>query len=369
VLYPTSEDAAYIMAVGYDGERKVIYRGQAATLKSDRFYSLVSKSTGGALSCGTSTSVDLDNNLTWSVTRAAENAGRADQIWALQNIDGYKYLYNPQSDCYLGGTGNTAFTQLYPAGDAAYFTFDSVDENANTWTVALNGGSQYLNSYSSTNTGYWSGGSGDANNVWTIKEVKEYNATLNSYGFLNTCLPFAVTVPDGYTANIVTGIKKDGNVTFAIMEELTGVVPARTPIILLGKKSTTCKLTLVYGDDTPAPAVNLLKGSNLKTTGFAKGSVMSTATTGVATDIDCAVGALKASTLTYAAMNKSFLMTEDTDNAQVAYLTLDSNPTPVTDITAADITASEDIYDLQGRRVEKTVKGGIYIIKGKKVIK
>ncbi len=153
------------------------------------------------------------------------------------------------------------------------------------------------------------------------------------------------------------------------MEELTGVVPARTPIILLGKKSTTCKLTLVYGDDTPAPALNLLNGSNLKTTGLAKGSVMSTAATGVATDIDCAVGALKASTLTYAAMNKSFLMTEDTDNAQVAYLTLDSNPTPVTDITAADITASDDIYDLQGRRVEKTVKEGIYIIKGKKVIK
>ena len=153
------------------------------------------------------------------------------------------------------------------------------------------------------------------------------------------------------------------------MEELTGVVPAKTPIILLGQKSTTCKLTLVYGDDTPAPAVNLLKGSNLKTTGFAKGSVMSTAATGVATDIDCAVGALKASTLTYAAMNKSFLMTEDTDNAQVAYLTLDSNPTPVTDLTAPAIAASGDFYDLPGRRADKAMSGGIYIIKGKKVIK
>ncbi|MBO6058991.1 MAG: hypothetical protein J6P67_02470, partial [Bacteroidaceae bacterium] len=334
-----------------------------------RFYSLVSKSTGGALSCGTSTSVDLDNNLTWSVTRAAENAGRADQIWALQNINGYKYLYNPQSDCYLGGTGNTAFTQLYQAGNAAYFTFDSVDENANTWTVALNGGSQYLNSYSSTNTGYWSGGSSDANNVWTIKEITEYSATLNSYGFLNVCLPFAVTVPDGYTANVVTGIKKDGDVTFAIMEELTGVVPARTPIILLGKKSTTCKLALVYGDKTPAPTVNLLKGSNLKTTGYTKNTLLSTAATGVATGIDCALGALKASTLTYAAVNKSFLMTADVDNASIAYLTLESDPTPVIDITAGDTDANDDIYDLQGRKVEKTVKGGIYIIKGKKVIK
>ena len=369
VLYPTSEDAAYIMAVGYDGERKVIYRGQAATLKSDRFYSLVSKSTGGALSCGTSTSVDQDNKLTWSVARAAENAGRADQIWAVESINGKRYLYNPQSGCYLGGTGSTAFTQLYPVGEAAYFTFESVDESANTWTVALNGGSQYLNAYSSTNTGYWSGGSGDANNIWTIKEITEYSATLNSYGFLNVCLPFAVTVPDGYTANVVTGIKKDGDVTFAIMEELTGVVPARTPIILLGKKSITCKLALVYGDKTPAPTVNLLKGSNLKTTGYTKNTLLSTAATGVATGIDCAVGALKASTLTYAAVNKSFLMTANVDNASIAYLTLESDPTPVIDITAGDTDANDDIYDLQGRRVEKTVKGGIYIIKGKKVIK
>jgi hypothetical protein len=53
----------------------------------------------------------------------------------------------------------------------------------------------------------------------------------------------------------------------------------------------------------------------------------------------------------------------------IAYRTLESDPTPVIDITAGDTDANDDIYDLQGRRVEKTVKGGIYIIKGKKVIK
>ena len=62
-------------------------------------------------------------------------------------------------------------------------------------------------------------------------------------------------------------------------------------------------------------------------------------------------------------------MTADVDNASIAYLTLESDPTPVIDITAGDTDANDDIYDLQGRRVEKTVKGGIYIIKGKKVIK
>ena len=369
VLYPGDDDAAYIMAVGYDGERKVIYRGQAASLKAGKFYSIVSKNQGNALSCGASTSVDQDGKFTWSIARAAASASKADQIWTVESVNSKKYLYNPQSDCYLGGAAGTAFTQLYALDDAAYFTFGSVDENAGTWTVSLNGSSQYLNSYSTTNTGYFTGGSGDANNIWTIQEVKEFSVTLNQFGFLNACLPFAVTLPDGYTANVVTGIKKDGDVTFAIMEELTGVVPARTPVILLGKKSSACKLTLVHGDNTPAPAVNLLKGSNLKTTGYAKGDIMSAVATGVATGIDCAVGALKTSTLTYAAVNKSFLMTADTDNASIAYLTLDSDPTPVIDITADGITANGVIYDLQGRKVEKTAKGGIYIIKGKKVIK
>ena len=80
VLYPGDDDAAYIMAVGYDGERKVIYRGQAASLKAGKFYSIVSKNQGNALSCGASTSVDQDGKFTWSIARAAASASKADQI-------------------------------------------------------------------------------------------------------------------------------------------------------------------------------------------------------------------------------------------------------------------------------------------------
>ena len=369
VLYPSSEDAAYVKAVGYDGERRIIFRGQAPVLQAGKFYSIVSNSKGGALTCGVSSSIDLEGGISWSLARAAESASKADQIWAVVQDSGNKYLYNPQADCYLGGDGSVAFDQLYPLAEAAYYRFDCVDENANTWTIGLRNGSLYLNSYSATSTGYWSGGSSDANNIWVIKEVTSFNVTINGYGFLNICLPFAVRVPEGYSANVVTGIKKVGDVTFAIMEELRGVVPARTPVILLGKKSSTCKLTLVYGDNTAAPAVNLLKGSTLRKTGFVKNSVLSTSATGVATGIECAEGALKVSALTYVAVNKAFLMTDDAENASVAYLTLDDNPTGVNDFTAEGVTDCGDVFDLQGRKVDKVRKGGIYIIKGRKVIK
>ncbi|MBP3689306.1 MAG: M60 family metallopeptidase [Bacteroidaceae bacterium] len=369
VLYPNEEDAAYVKAVGYDGERKIIFRGQAPVLQAGKFYSIVSNSQGGALTCGVATSTDQDDEISWSVTRAAESASKADQIWTVESYANNKYLYNPQSDCYLGGDANTAFTQLFPFEEAAYYRFDCVDESESTWTVALRGEGQYLNSYSSTNTGYWSGGSGDPNNIWVIKEVTDFNVTINSYGFLNVCLPFAVSLPTGYTANVVTEIKKVGDVTFAIMERLWGVVPARTPVILLGKKSSTCKLKLIYGNDTAAPAVNLLKGSTLKRTGYTKYSVLSTSATGDAKDFDCAEGALKASSLTYVAINKAFLQTADVGNISIAYLTLDDNPTGIADITEDDIMACEEVYDLHGRKVEKTSKGGIYIINGRKVIR
>lgn len=370
VLYPSDEDAAYIMAVGYDGTRKEIFRGQAPKLKTGKYYTIVSTGKGGALTGGSGSSVDQSGNYTWSINRATASSTDASQIWAVVSEDSKTYVYNPQTDAYLGGSSGSAFSKLYTKDEAAYFSIESVDQTANTWTLALNGSSQYLNAYSTTSTGYYTGGSGDSNNIWTITEATTFNVKTNSYGFLNSCLPFAYTLPDNLTANIVKEIKVANDTTYAVLEEITGTIPAKTPVILVGKKSTTFSVVPVFGDTTAKPEGNLLKGGTMKVTGFTKNTLIKTVgSAGTATG---AIGVLKQSSATYADADKSYLLSTDITPATTVYLIYEKDiPTAIEEVRG-DQDGSKpqgDIYDLQGRRVNQMQNGGIYIIGGRKIMR
>jgi len=176
VLYPSateeSDASAYIMAVGYDGTRTKIYEKNnfQKGLEANKFYTITSVGKGNSLSCGTGTSIDTKGKITWNLARATKS-NSANFVWFLEKRDGKTYLYNPQSNSYFTGKDGVKTTELCDKASAPYFEAACVDETKGTYTFSLNGGGQYINSYNATETGFWGGGSGDANNIWTVEEV------------------------------------------------------------------------------------------------------------------------------------------------------------------------------------------------------
>lgn len=101
----------------------------------------------------------------------------------------------------------------------------------------MSGTGQYINSYDATGTGLWSGGSSDANNIWTVEEIKTIDFTVPSSGYYLGCCPFAIELPEGLEAYVVGETTKatyEGEeFTYAVMDKVDGnVVPARMPVIL-----------------------------------------------------------------------------------------------------------------------------------------
>ena len=162
-----------------------------------------------------------------------------------------------------------------------------------------------------------------------------------------------MTVPEGMTAYAVTGTEGN-NVTTEVVEFL----PMNVPLLLMrSNASTEVGLSLVYDRTATAPATNILNftNSDLATTGKE-----------------------------YVLYNDEFVKATSTIRQNHCYLLI-TNPAPTRGYysigngndgsTAIDDTlidneetTNDDWYDLQGRRIQKPTKAGIYIVNGKKMI-
>lgn len=162
-----------------------------------------------------------------------------------------------------------------------------------------------------------------------------------------------MTVPEGMTAYAVTGTEGN-NVTTEVVEFL----PMNVPLLLMrSDASTEVGMSLEYDGTATAPATNILNftNSNLATTGKE-----------------------------YVLYNDEFVKATSTIPQNHCYLLI-TNPAPTRGYysighgndgsTAIDDTlidneetTNDDWYDLQGRRIQKPTKAGIYIVNGKKMI-
>ncbi|SEM57609.1 hypothetical protein SAMN04487902_101549 [Prevotella sp. ne3005] len=162
-----------------------------------------------------------------------------------------------------------------------------------------------------------------------------------------------MTVPEGLTAYAVTGTEGN-NVTTEVVEFL----PMNVPLLLMrSNASTEVGMSLVYDGTATAPATNILNftNSDLTTTGKE-----------------------------YVLYNDEFVKATSTIRQNHCYLFI-TNPAPTRGYysigngndgsTAIDDTlidneetTNDDWYDLQGRRIQKPTKAGIYIVNGKKMI-
>ena len=136
----------------------------------------------------------------------------------------------------------------------------------------------------------------------------------------------------------------------ARLTKITTNVPKNTAVFLFGTPSSDVNLTVVPNGQTPALQDNILKGAATSTTLEGTAFMLKKNGTGLV-KVNGAVPAFKA----------YFTATE----AQVREL-LDRGLTGVVSVA----TEAEDapIYDLSGRRVQQTTKGGVYVTNGKKFI-
>lgn len=157
--------------------------------------------------------------------------------------------------------------------------------------------------------------------------------------------PVEYSVPEGVTAYSVKIVNNKARLT-----KITTNVPKNTAVFLYGTPSSDVNLTVVPDGQTPALQDNILKGGATATTLEGTAFMLKKNGTGLV-KVDGAVPAFKA----------YFTATK----AQVREL-LDRGLTGVVSVA----TEAEDapIYDLSGRRVQQTTKGGVYVTNGKKFI-
>lgn len=173
--------------------------------------------------------------------------------------------------------------------------------------------------------------------------------------------PFATLVPEGVKAYYIAA---DGYTNGQTIAKLTAVeadkaIPANQGVILTGTE--TGLVTMV---PAAAEAVAELTGNQLgQTAGAAKEVTENLYVLGKSGEN---VGFFKAKANTKLGMNKAYLMS--TTQTAAIELQFGNEVTGIDAVESATNEADAPIYDLTGRRVNATVKGGIYIQNGKKFI-
>ena len=216
-----------------------------------------------------------------------------------------------------------------------------------------------------------------ANNasLWTIDEVTNleeiaYNTTISNleerYGYSTLYLNYDVTIPAGISAYRADNIDEG----YIHMEEVTGVIPAQTAVVLHGKAGSYALKYTVSDAEQPS---NLLKGTLWKETISKKNGfeyyILANGNKGVGMYIP--TNADNESQFINQA-NKAYLSYEQpaAPIAAFSFRGIINHDGPTTEIDEVESKSEEVqvIYDLQGRKLNAITKPGLYIINGNKIL-
>lgn len=308
-------------------------------------------------------------NIAWNTVSQS-----AAELWQLVSADNGEYLiksantgkyirYESDGVCAKMGTDADRPFTLAPGADIYTFGLwcygtdrddysDMVPSTVDGWSENPVNSGIYSGDYVSTYQGHQFA-------AWNLVEVSSVKLTVGEAGWATANFPFAVTLPTGVKAYVVSAAA-DG---VATLTEVTGTVPAQTPV-LINAAPTTYDLAI------SAEAAEPVSGNRLS------GTLIATA--------------VPAETRAYILVNDAtdgvgfYLMNNDdrTIGANKAYLTLPasvdatslslkSDDGTITGINGVEVSTGADapVYDLQGRRLPQVPEKGIYIQNGKKIMK
>ena len=374
VKMPESGKAYRIKAKYYNGSFKYMYRTNAGKMKVDP--SVPSGYEG--------TFIFRKND---------------DGTYAVVNNYGEYMTYYADGKTGVGGT-NDGFAPQYENGNynADMKFIIAVDKTPTSGTkdswlggfliqgrnTSGDGGNNYYYLMAGPNSDFHNAGvndifysSGNLTSVFYLEEV-EYpnNVTLASFegsqlirnlegNTIGTfSAPFPTVLPTGVTAYYA---HQNTGELISLTEVETAAIPANQGVILVGTTAETTKALMVPAtSEQPANlSSNLFQNSAGRKAGMEEGDfILARGSQGIGfypVNIDNSNGT-EGTTL---AMNKAFLRM-GTSNVAAFRLVVDEEVTAIDGVTTEK--ADAPIYDLSGRRVLNTIKGGIYIQNGKKFI-
>lgn len=303
----------------------------------------------------------LSANSTYKTTRAAfGDGGTASSIFYYKdgkfiNFENGYYIANNTND----GSGFLFYDSSLSTGTSIAFT-----EAANGTTGCYNvlykdDASRALYAMSATSDNvtyiYADGGGktalGNGYNFW-LEDVSTFPVSVSSAGFATLYMPVAVNIPTGVTAYTAT---RSGD--YLVLTALSGVIPANQPVILEASEDSY-NFTL-NTENTDAANAGALTGV-LATAAHVNGSYTLQQPDGE----EVGFYLYNDTDTNYMKGFKAYVAGSVASGAHALLF-----QTPATGIVSAGnaVQAPKAIYDLQGRRVSRAVKG-VYVIDGQKVI-
>ena len=320
-----------------------------------------------------------ENNLVWQGDHTSEeakyiadNADLDDYLWGfVGNLwDGFKMVNKAGKAVSSTGSGDVTVVDDM-ANATAFMAWNSSTESAGDWfCLKYPTNNNYLNlNYQNRVIQHWS--ANDNGSSFFVTEVgKEYALTIaGKSGYATYYSDYRLAIPENVEAYIVEGIE-EGYADFVRVE---GVIPAHTGIILKGVEGQDVAVTF----ETSAAATADVSKNHLKGTTTRQLITPSADETCyvLANPADGdGVGLYKATlkyndgTAFYNNANKIYLPVPVAGAQAPRALMFRFGGTTEIEGSEFDAQDSQLIFDLAGRRIEKIVEKGIYIVNGKKVI-
>ena len=316
------------------------------------------------------------NDASWYITYGANQSDlvalplgegknlEAKHVWSfdkISNEDAYK-LKSCNLDKYAQTAGAPAISQVASTFANGY-GYRFTNNGAGKFTIK-DGNGNVLRTENGGELNQWSN---ETNETWYIIPATELKINISIAGWATTHLPFDVVLPEDLTAYSVSAINmaEGATVGYATLEDKTSI-PANEGAILKGNQGA---YTLTIATAEPWTDNNMLEGSNKNIYVQGDAYVLSNKE-GIALykallNKDANGNNGESHFLNNA--NKAYLPVEE-GTSLVLRFNFGGNTTAIESVLNNGADANAPIYDLSGRRVMNTVKGGIYIQNGKKFI-
>lgn len=366
VLFPSSEGATYIMAVGYDGTRKLIYGYQNP--QPNKYYRIISnlRTDQGITAADNSAPKDgifpSDGAGTVKTLKTATvDKKDISNLWQFDPVEtgSSYYIRNANTKLAFANTTQNQIDCSISDVNAGSFEFVTASERTGCttshWWLKRSGLEAYLNAWEgagATKVGVY-GTKDDNGNIWEIEEATDVEVQITAAGWATLCLPFEVNVPSGVTAYIAG----ESNGNYLPLTALEGVIPANEPVLLEGEAKTYTFTINTIATATKSET-NTLSGTTVKRTGFS-----TTTPEYMALGNKDGVGMYQSVSASIPANKAFYVFTDNEVNA--LHFSFGDETTGVENV--AGMAEQEAFYDLNGRRVAKPTRG-IYVTgNGKKV--
>lgn len=285
----------------------------------------------------------------------ASSKGNVDMLWQFEVCEnGYK-IKRANADQYMGPLALNGNQELKNYTEGAKFTIELLTEG---YVRLLDGNGKVMHDDGTHKLCAWDSGKGSASS-WQIAPATDLEVALNTVdgaSYASAYLPFPVQGEGIYTGAI--------NGTSLNMTAQTGVIPAETGIVIKGAQDAT-SATLTIGGTPTTISGNSLTGTLTALTADLTNYLV------LGKNASDQIGFYTpSSSVSAIAANKAFLNASDVHAASSAIaMNFGGETTGVgTVITEEGIQSNAPVFDLSGRRVMQTVKGGLYIQNGKKFI-